>query len=315
MERTDSLSRSIWDGKIPLQISLDNDELSNMFSITTTELYTAKSSPLCIFAPRCGYLPFVLPQIRRHFSRWISKLNNPNNDLSHPWFSANDEPLNWHYPTGLLHDLMVARCGHVAPFKLTIHFSGPYPSLILPFTDPDVGLTQSMYQSLDCTSAQISSDPSGMSLQSYFYSMLKQADCLRFGTCKRMMNLAKSAQCQLWDALWTHNYGKYWAVNEQLVKSDGGEDGGKTNFVQRVPLRCYVVDRNKPGNDERLKVLQWPVRLDESTIDSVVADLKLNRDISIFLHGINILPETPMKWLVTNLPYPDNFLHLVIIVS
>ncbi|TPX47941.1 hypothetical protein SeMB42_g02132 [Synchytrium endobioticum] len=30
------------------------------------------------------------------------------------------------------------------------------------------------------------------------------------------------------------------------------------------------------------------------------------------LHGIRILPETPISYLSINLSYPDNFLHLVI---
>lgn len=160
-------------------------------------------------ASRCGYLPLLLPQIRRHFSRWIGKSSAGGKlDLSTPWFSHGVDPLNWHYPVGLLHDLALAKGNEssngtsLRPWTLTIHFNvEAYPTAILPFTDPDLSMTRSMLvEGVDCTGAQMASS---MTLQNAFYSSLKQADCLRFGSCKRMMNLSKTAQIQLWDSLWT----------------------------------------------------------------------------------------------------------------
>lgn len=125
--------------------------------------------------------------------------------MSRPWFTFNGHPLNWHYPIGLIHDLLLASHGpssELIPLALTVHFnSAEYPNSILPFVDSDLAMTRSMYDPKDCTESQ--SMPQTMSLRSHYYAALKQADCLRFGTCKRMMNLAKSAQVQLWDALWT----------------------------------------------------------------------------------------------------------------
>jgi len=160
-------------------------------------------------AHRCSYLALLLPQIRRHFSRWIGRSSLAGEkqlDMSTPWFSFLDEPLNWHHPLGLLYDVQTARHGDVAelrPWTLVLHFSSlsVYPETILPFVDPDLAMTQSMYGTADAQDGSYLS--STMTLQSAYYSSLKQADCLRFGTCKRMVNLSKAAQVQLWDALWT----------------------------------------------------------------------------------------------------------------
>lgn len=296
-------------------------------------------------ARRCSYLPLLLPQIRRHFSRWIGRSSLGKLDLSTPWFTFMDRPLNWyelsslfdleliscrHYPIGLLHDIMVAENSSgsdgaplLRPWTIQIHFqasSYPYDS-ILPFVDPDLSMTRSMYQeaavsnpssfSGDCTDAQFGGGT--MSLQSYFYSSLKQAEYLRFGTCKRMMNLTKASQIQLWDALWTHNFERYWKVNEGLVKTPESSDLSKSNFVHRAPIRCYLI-----GDGTPVRIFQWPLRLEDATIETLSNQLRLGEAEQVhrvFLHGLELDPSTPLLWLTTNAAYADNFLHLVVHVS
>lgn len=232
-----------------------------------------------------------------------------------------------HYPIGLLHDLMAAKYANdpdttscMRPWSIKIHFeASSYPyNAILPFVDPDLSMTRSMYQeassanpsssSYDCTDAQLCGGT--MSLQSYFYSSLKQSECLRFGTCKRMMNLTKASQIQLWDALWTHNFERYWKVNEGVVKMPDASDLDKPNSLHRAPIRCYVV-----GGASPLRILQWPLRMEDATVQTVVDHLRLSsseRCSSVVLHGLELDPSTPLMWLTTNAAYADNFLHLVI---
>lgn len=246
---------------------------------------------------RCSYLPLLLPQIRRHFSRWIGRLGSCL-DQSQPWFSHEEDgdvPLKWHYPVGLLYDLARAR-GSAAnlPWSLTLHFSPhPSPSPILPFTDPD--LTD---HPADCTAAQQQS-----SLPAHFYSSLKQADFLRFGSCRRMMGLARGAQMQLWDALWTHNYDRFWAVNGSLV-----EDGDSVVGVERAPLRLYLVRSDAP-----IRILQRPIQMD-ATLLSGLSPILPTAVKEARIHGLQIPLETPLRWLALNAAYPDNFIHLILIL-
>lgn len=262
-------------------------------------------------ARRCSYLPLLLPQIRRHFSRWIGRtgVDERQLDLSMPWFSFADTALDWHYPVGLLYDLCGARersPGDLRPWPLTVHFTAPpdYPPSILPFADPDVGMTASMYADGDAKKPA-----SSMTLQSSFYASLKQADCLRFGTAKRMMNLTKAAQVQLWDALWTHNYARFWQVNEGLVtaEADGNFAEQRGNMVQRAPVRCYLVE---PAG---MRVVQWPIPIAGTTIGSVLELVEAPAQSLVMLHGAALSHETPLQWLAMNSAYADNFLHLVIV--
>lgn len=214
--------------------------------------------------------------------------------------------------------------GTLRPWSIKIHFeasSYPYDS-ILPFVDPDLSMTRSMYQeatrisnpsssSYDCTEAQIGGGT--MSLQSYYYSALKQAECLRFGSCKRMMNLTKAAQIQLWDALWTHNFDRFWKVNDGLVKLSDSSDSTKGNLLHRAPIRCYLVSDAAP-----VRIVQWPVKMEEATIQTLLDQLRLiegERCSRVVLHGLELDPSTPLLWLSINAAYADNFLHLVVYIS
>jgi autophagy-related protein 5 len=128
-----------------------------------------------------------------------------------------------------------------------------------------------------------------------------------------MMNLTKAAQIQLWDALWTHNFERYWKVNDGLVKTPDSSDFSKSNFSHRAPVRCYLV-----GNGTPLRIVQWPLRLDDATIETLCNQLRLGQAeqlIRVLLHGLELDPSTPLLWLATNAAYADNFLHLVVHVS
>nr|XP_023915575.1 autophagy protein 5-like [Quercus suber]POF25656.1 autophagy protein 5 [Quercus suber] len=76
-----------------------------------------------ILAPRIGYLPLLVPQIKPHFSNAL-----PPGSPDTVWFDYNGLPLKWYIPTGVLFDLLCAEPER--PWNLTVHFRG-YPSNIL----------------------------------------------------------------------------------------------------------------------------------------------------------------------------------------
>lgn len=79
-----------------------------------------------------------------------------------------------HYPIGLLFDLN-ANVDQL-PWGITLHFK-------------------------DLPSSQVLLKPTPETMQDMFMSMVKEADFLRNGSTKKVMNLSKRDQTQLWQSL------------------------------------------------------------------------------------------------------------------
>ncbi|KAG0246440.1 autophagy protein 5 [Mortierella sp. GBA43] len=159
--------------------------------------------------------------------------------------------------------------GSLLPWKVTVHFQNfPTDKLI-------------KSQAID-------------SCQDYFMSMIKEADYLRNGSTKKVMNMSKSDQTQLWDGLWSNDYDRFWEMNHKLIMNDGA-------MAKSVPIRIYL--------PENCPIIQEPVSPIDEKIEtgSPVA--------SAMIHGI--IPSLDMSavWVSQNMSYPDNFLHLVIIIN
>lgn len=102
----------VWKGAIPLQIHLHESEVTTV----------PPPPPALILAPRIGYLPLLVPQIKPFFTSTLP----PGVDTV--WFEYKGLPLKWHIPTGVLFDLLCAEPER--PWNLTVHFRG-YPENIL----------------------------------------------------------------------------------------------------------------------------------------------------------------------------------------
>lgn len=85
------------------------------------------------------------------------------------WYSYQDEPLKWHYPIGLLHDLLQEVS---LPWSISVHVRD-YP-------------TAKLLRG---------------SAQDMFMSMIKEADFVRHGSTKKVMNLSKKDHSLLWQSL------------------------------------------------------------------------------------------------------------------
>lgn len=79
-----------------------------------------------------------------------------------------------HYPVGLLFDLKTNAAE--LPWCITLHFK-------------------------DLPLSQILQKPTPETVQDMFMSMVKEADFLRNGSTKKVMNLTKRDQTQLWQSL------------------------------------------------------------------------------------------------------------------
>ncbi|CAI7565654.1 unnamed protein product [Penicillium pancosmium] len=174
-----AIQRSIWAGRIPLEIILAPAE-SRTFDQT---------NPYLISFPRVSYLPSLLPRLRAFFA---SSLINPDAEHHQGWFAFEGVPLKWHYPIGLLFDLYAGvdpaskanpggeqspEAESPFPWQLTVHFSDwPVEELVR-------------------------LDPEGMVLNDAFINSVKEADFLRNGTAKGIMSLSKEDSAGLWKAV------------------------------------------------------------------------------------------------------------------
>ncbi|CEG83591.1 hypothetical protein RMATCC62417_17485 [Rhizopus microsporus] len=156
-----------------------------------------------------------------------------------------------------------------------------------------------------------------------FMSMIKEADFLRNGNTKKVMNLSKRDHTQLWQSIASgqcfmpnfmcvyiyntliDNYNDFWSVNKQLVEY--------TPSNRHIPIRLYlspdcpVIQELVSFHDEADKE---KVRTIGDIVIEIIPELS-ERNIHVVTHGIPLPSETPINWAYVNLCFPDNFLHLI----
>ncbi|PIA63916.1 hypothetical protein AQUCO_00201320v1 [Aquilegia coerulea] len=102
----------VWEGAIPLQIHLDESEITTL----------PAPPPALILGPRIGYLPLLLSLIKPYFSSTLP----PGTDTV--WFDYKGLPLKWYIPIGVLFDILCLEPER--PWNLTVHFR-TYPADLL----------------------------------------------------------------------------------------------------------------------------------------------------------------------------------------
>ncbi|KAI8097237.1 autophagy protein Apg5-domain-containing protein [Halteromyces radiatus] len=274
------ISKAIWHGKIPIQLVLNPvDPMDTLF----------------MEVPRYSYLPLVTSHLTSQTERYHAT------DPHSIWYEYEGEPLKWHYPIGLLYD-MILRMGTSIqgqqreqqtpslPWRIIVH-DDHFPETIL-LRNPGLETMQDMYM-----------------------SMIKEADFLRHGSTKRVMNLSKQDQSQLWQALFSEKYEDYWRVNQTILDDRG-------IGVRSVPLRLYLPDQapviqdiapftNEKGDSCTLGDVLHSILPSLFMADYTTKDTNL----IVVIHGIQLPLQTPIRWTSDHLAYPDNFLHLVICKS
>ncbi|KAF9927004.1 autophagy protein 5 [Linnemannia zychae] len=272
--------RVIWNGSIPIQFTWD-----------PMETRKHDLEPYFVEAPRCSYLTLLTTQIHRHFT---TKRLGFAVDESEMWFDYEGLPLKWHYPIGLLFDIYILQA---TSSKKNTAFSLPWQVTIHSRNFPNEKLIK---------------NPTLKNCQDYFMSMVKEADYLRNGSTKKVMNMSKSDQTQLWEGLQSKSYEQFWEMNKKLVSSDGIT---ARNLPVRVylPESCPIVQDLVSSLDE-----QGQPRTLRQILHAVVPDLfpledpGLNVVASVLIHGIRPSLDIDACWAVQTLAYPDNFLHLVV---
>jgi len=188
------------------------------------------------------------------------------------------------------------------------------------------------------------------SIQDVFLNSVKEADCLRHGNTKRVLNLSKAELEQLWHGLQTKSHDEFWGVNKKLVEADS---------VRHVPLRLHVKGKGvlqdlvppkdangqpttlstaliklgitgiakSDGDGPKLRHLSRSVS-DDASSDSLPTHASLETSAAqeysmvhfhdagkgrtCTLHGIGVPTDASLTWLSNCMAYPDGFLHIVV---
>ncbi|KAJ5895053.1 Autophagy protein [Penicillium taxi] len=305
-----TIQRSVWDGRIPLQIVLAPSE-SRSYN---------KTDPYLISFPRISYLPSLLPRLRAFYS---SSLINPNSQHHEGWFEFEGVPLKWHYPVGLLFDLYAgvdpatkrANMGDDSrnsqsslSWTLTVHFSD-WPSEDLVRLDPD-----------------------GMVMNDAFINSVKEADFLRNGTAKGIMSLSKEDSSGLWQAVENVDLPSFQRISHVLLPP-------LSQPFRNVPIRIFLP--LPPDEDSSsLKVVQSPLppsvatnlqasqaispRSSPSTqvqtvggiLNKLLPNLFPSRRTPVLakpvLHGAVLPMSAPIEEVVRSSAYGDGWAYLVV---
>ncbi|MED6113464.1 autophagy protein 5 [Stylosanthes scabra] len=334
-------NKLVWEGAIPLLIHLHDSEVTTL----------PPPPPALVLAPRLGYLPLLISQLKPYFSSTLP----PGVDTL--WFEYKGLPLKWYIPTGVLFDLLCAEPER--PWNLTVHFRG-YPSnLLLPCEGED-------------------------SVKWSFINSLKEAAYVINGNCKNVMNMSQPDQVELWRSVLNGNLESYQRVSSKLklvtledeytenvnaVPTASQENSGEADAPAqvksgRIPVRLYVWTVTEDFDDlesapqidnwDKVSYINRPVEIhkedgkyfslndaiktllpeyfpassfgnlgdvspnqrDEgaNTCDPDPSSLPLeNAEIKLVrIQGIEPCLEIPFSWVVNNLMNPEYFLHICI---
>ncbi|KAL4963313.1 autophagy protein 5 [Aspergillus stella-maris] len=234
-----TVQKSIWEGYIPLQISLAPSE-SRTFD---------RTDPYLISYPRISYLPSLLTRLKAFFTPFLidSSASQPHEG----WFSFEGVPLKWHYPVGLLYDLYAGAEPATKSSDINTDDSdspetgpGPLPwRLVVHFSDwPDDELVRL--------------DSNGMVMNDAFINSVKEADFVRNGNAKGIMSLSKGDSAGLWRAVQDVDLPSYQRIMNILLPSTPHQP------LRNLPIRLFLPLPPKPDSDSDspfLKVVQSPI--------------------------------------------------------
>ncbi|CAH7686630.1 autophagy protein Apg5-domain-containing protein [Phakopsora pachyrhizi] len=315
----DSISKSsptalrslIWEGSIPICFILETGELPNGSDRSVEAFYTS--------VPRLSYLSLLVPLVLSNLIKLcLDEASLISLKSENIWFEhgASKTPLRWHWPVGLIYDVLVASLPSSStslPLQVIVHLHPPpAEKILLPNTIAA------------CRDA--------------FMNQVKEADFVRSGSTKRVTNLRQREAESLWEGLVEHDFDKFWLVASKLIptppairnsssapitlnqSSTTGDKMPDGNGIRRVPLRVYL-----PDQAPVLQSNSGPVDPDgrPATLGLVLKGLipllfpepitnSKRRLARAFIQGTQVPLETELGWLGTVMCCADGWVPVVI---
>jgi len=262
--KDEDFKKELWKGSIPVVFNLHQNDI--------TTLHTPP--PFYMMVPRGSYFPFLTSAVHSHF---ISSTAVIVDEL---WLDYKGKPLKWHYPIGVLYDLL---CGSLElPWNLTAHLQGFPQDQVIRFSNE-------------------------AALKAHFMNMLKETTFVKHGDCSRLNDLSVLGTNDLWDGLKNNEYDKFWKSNGKL------QDDFHT--LKRIPIRLF--HHGQPTSCYQAPVTPTDEKGATKTLGDVLHELLPQEypDNSfapsfppVLIQGVTPSLHSPITWLSENMSHPDNFL-------
>ncbi|XP_030747753.1 autophagy protein 5 [Sitophilus oryzae] len=256
--------REVWEGKLPVCFKLNPDEVVEL----------QQPDPIYLMVPRLSYFPLVMDKVKKHFLKYIT---NDKQDQE-MWLEYNGQPMKWHFPIGVLYDILVDTDNETLPWIVIVHYDKFPETQVYRFSNKEM-------------------------VESYFMACLKESDVLKHRG-QIVTSMQKRDHSQLWLGLQNDKFDQFWAVNRKLM-----EPSGDNEYFKYIPFRCYIDDSYKqklvkPVTDEGKR---------KTLLDLLKETFPDKSSVKVKTHGMIPPLETPLQWMSEHLSYPDNFLHFSVI--
>eukprot|EP00747_Dinoflagellata_sp_TGD_P058011 gnl/TRDRNA2_/TRDRNA2_150919_c0_seq2.p1 gnl/TRDRNA2_/TRDRNA2_150919_c0~~gnl/TRDRNA2_/TRDRNA2_150919_c0_seq2.p1 ORF type:complete len:332 (-),score=54.07 gnl/TRDRNA2_/TRDRNA2_150919_c0_seq2:119-1114(-) len=284
--------RRLRKGKVLLRIRLAGNEIASL----------KEPSPLFSLQPRVAYLPFLYNDVYEHFKSCLPPRMGQSYEI---WFDYNDIALKWHYPLGVLCDVLVGAGSVPVPLDLTVHFRGnTSKDGLLPYSG--IG-----------------------DLQRAVMSTFRQAALLQHGSSAPFARLPKQQQTQLWDAISESNLEAYAGAQRQLLCPSLARCkslsvrlhlyGPPHRVLQQPVPPLEALEQDKEGGEEGSPCSVTPCSV-RSFLQRVMPPLlddsgmALADGVELLTQGLRVPLDAPLYWLALHAAYLDQFVHLVALV-
>lgn len=204
-------------------------------------------------------------------------------------FEENDLMIPLHFPIGLIYDLINCLRGNPLqiPWKLEFNLSNKSPVL-----------TNSYYSTILDSSIIYTPFPDESCMTSFYFATLKEADHLRSGSAKNVMNLTRSEQLQLWESLKGGEFDRFWRINQKLIGS---------NLPRSVPIKFWVITP-----ELQVTRFQFPISSNQSLKSLLETEFNSFAVKTVLLHGVDLPLDVTIEELNYNWNYADNFLQIIL---
>lgn len=274
-----------------------------------------------IQCPRLSYFPLFLSRLHDFFA---PSLINPDVPWHQGWLSFQEVPLKWHLPIGLLYDLFsgadppstersspTRRGGQrdnekleqsILPWKIVLRFNDWPVDHLIPL------------------------DPALKTLHDTFINSVKEADSLRYGEAKVIMNLSKEDSTKLWQAVQEHDITRFTAINNKFLTPPAGTS------IRHVPVKIYLPSPPVNGGDDEkaqagIRTVQGlvPPMLSSGEpqtlgtalhllLPTVFPSRRAYIHAQITLHGAVAPLASRLQEMMTCATYADGFLHFAVVM-
>ncbi|OLY78009.1 Autophagy protein 5 [Smittium mucronatum] len=286
------IEKRIYESSIPIRLKLDP---TDSIELTSTSTLPNHFQTFHLLGHRNTYFPFLFKKIKE---QWLIPLllleNNPDSpkfSFNSPdfggelgikeqdfWLEYNGIPLKWHYPIGLLYDIeilgkspkiVIEKSSSNLDRAIEAHLSATKPQnepKKYPSAPWDLVLHIRKYPN-----DKLIKSPSPELLKNMFMFSLKEADFIRHGSSKRIMELSKVDQIELLDGLSSHKMSAFILVRHLLGLYTSKLDWSliqlspifksekiPINLPKAIPVRLYFNDVESFSED-RYIIYQAPI--------------------------------------------------------